>query len=149
MIKAMPRRRREEIRRADQSILRSDPSPNSVYAHRRELIREMDRLSDLIERLDAAVGALDFDRSESGLPETQEQWIEFVRGVDEKAQKILSEYDGSDEEYYGRRAEIMLRYTPQLKALGIKDPAYAVIWNERREALAALDAEYRSSREEG
>jgi hypothetical protein len=57
-----------------------------------KLLTELDRVYDLFDRLTAVVGALDFDRAESGLPETQDQWIEFVRGIDECVEKITDEY---------------------------------------------------------
>lgn len=55
--------------------------------------RRADRYIDAFERLAAAVGQLDFDRSESGLPQTEEQWIEFVRGIDDRAQEIIEQME--------------------------------------------------------
>lgn len=54
-----------------------------------EMADEIDRLRSAYERLAACVGALDFDRSESALPETQEQWIEFIRELDDRAQALI------------------------------------------------------------
>lgn len=54
-----------------------------------EMADEIGRLRGAYERLAACVGSLDFDRSESALPETQEQWIEFVRELDDRAQALI------------------------------------------------------------
>jgi len=112
-----------------------------------ELANEVRRMWDLFERLSACVGRLDFDSAESALPPDEESWVEFVRTVHERAEKIMDEYDGADyAEYQARRAEVMERYTPRLKELDVRNPAYAVLWNERREALDALDVSYRRKR---
>lgn len=58
----------------------------------RALIGEVKRLQDLFERLSAAVTGLDFDASESALPRDEDEWIEFVRGIHERAEKIMEEY---------------------------------------------------------
>jgi hypothetical protein len=56
------------------------------------LAHEVERVYGLIERLSAVTVQLDFDATESALPETQEQWIEWVRAMDERADKIMEEY---------------------------------------------------------
>lgn len=99
--------RREEIRRdlaaittnrppayADRDRARDTWTLNSSdYAA--ELLADLDRLTDLFEKLAATVGRLDFDRSESAIPETQEQWIEFIREIDDRAQVIIEQNEES------------------------------------------------------
>jgi len=85
-----------EIRLADAKLTDADLASGELplaYHDRRALVREAVRLADLFEKLAAVVGRLDFDRGESGLPETQEQWIEFVRELDDSAQKIIDQYE--------------------------------------------------------
>lgn len=86
--------RLEEIRTVAARWLESDlknPTATSVFRHRAELLTEVDRLSNAYDRLAACVGRLDFDRSESALPETQEHWIEFIRELDDRAQQLIEE----------------------------------------------------------
>lgn len=40
------------------------------------------------------------------------------------------------------RAEIMRRYTPQLKAMASDDPMRPRVWNERADALRTLAEKY-------
>jgi hypothetical protein len=81
--------RLDKIRTAHLSPCADERLALNAIAHRVELVGEIDRLRDAYERLAACVGRLDFDRSESALPETQEQWIEFVREIDERAQSLI------------------------------------------------------------
>lgn len=55
------------------------------------LVDERRRILDAFGRLSAVVSALDFDATESAIPETQENWIEFVRSVQESAEKVIDE----------------------------------------------------------
>lgn len=54
-------------------------------------VAEYQRLVDAFERLAAVVSNLDFDATESAVPETQEHWIEFVRSLEERAHKVIFE----------------------------------------------------------
>lgn len=105
MTEPMSYERREEIR-AILAALTADHGSVARYeaderhwelnsdTYATELLAEADRLTGLFEKLAAATGRLDFDRSESAPPETQEQWIEFVREVHEHAEKIIDQYEG-------------------------------------------------------
>lgn len=77
--------RLDEIRASNSWTVNRGP----LLVQRLDLLKEVDRLRDAYELLAACVGRLDFDRSESALPETQEQWIEFVRAIDERAQALI------------------------------------------------------------
>jgi hypothetical protein len=66
-------------------------SSNITVASLEAAVAEHRRLVDAFGRLAVVAGRLDFDRSESGLPQTEEQWIEFVRSVEESAAKIVDE----------------------------------------------------------
>jgi hypothetical protein len=84
--------RLDEIRAQAARWFESDlknPTATSVFRHRAELIAEVDRLCNAYELLAACVGRLDFDRSESAVPETQHQWLELVREVQDRADALI------------------------------------------------------------
>jgi hypothetical protein len=105
----MTKARLEEIRKHDAGW--ADPvaaDPYSAVAHRRELlavvdaaVAEVNRVREAYDELAMCIGRLDFDRSESAVPETQEQWIEFVRELDDRAQKLID----ADDEARGEEPE--------------------------------------------
>lgn len=89
----MTKARLEEIRAADAM---------HTIAERRELITALDeaiaeiwRQREAYDDLANCVGGLDFDRSESAPPQTQEQWFEFIRAIDDRANELV---DAEDEE---------------------------------------------------
>lgn len=49
------------------------------------------------------------------------------------------------ETYRQRRAEIKRQYTARLKGMSIADPEYGRTWNERIDALQALDDAFRAA----
>lgn len=49
-----------------------------------------DLLDDAFEKLAALVGLLDFDSTECVAPATQEQWVEFVRDIHDRAGKVIT-----------------------------------------------------------
>ena len=139
MIRPMPHKRLEHIREEDAAGVGT-----FSRQHRHELLDEVERLSGLFEKLAAVVGALDFDRSESAVPETQDRWIEFVRELGDRAEKIVERYDPDDADasYEAEKSRIMGRYTPRLKALSISDPDYGRLWDERARVLRDLAISY-------
>ena len=55
------------------------------------LLTRHGRAVDAFERLAAAITALDFDATESAVPETQEHWLEWVRDIHDRAAKVLAQ----------------------------------------------------------
>jgi hypothetical protein len=45
-------------------------------------------------------------------------------------------------EYEAERAQIMRRYTPELKEMASNDPRYPQVWNARADALRELSDKY-------
>ena len=89
----MTQARLAEIKAAD--ALSMVPQRRELIAALDEAVAEIHRTRDAYARLAACAGRLDFDSTESAVPETQEQWIEFVRDLDERA-KALTEAEETE-----------------------------------------------------
>lgn len=86
MKSSMSQARFAEIKAAD--ALHSVPQRRELIAALDEAVAEIHRGRVAYELLAACVGQLDFDSTESVPPQTREQWIEFVRQVDVRAQAL-------------------------------------------------------------